>query len=417
VRIAGFAARQLSHPIEEHRVMRNPIIKGSLLVALAHLPVVGCGGGNTEESNGVDDGKGGGSAASSGRGGTIGNGGTLIFGGTTGNGGSSSGTTGNGGSGGGCAEVSRQGNKAVVALYFMVDISGSMNCPVPEADPPCETDPGNDPMPSRWTEASQAYKDFFSSSAASGLWAGISFFSGNSCNEDDYGPDVEIDALPGNASALNAAVDDQDPGGNTPTVPSLTAAIDHARSWATSHTDQQAVVVYATDGYPRGCDQNNTIDAAVDVAADGLSGSPSILTYVLAIGPNLTDLGRVATAGGTDVIQINTGQDVGAQLIDALNDIRDDVVVDCAYSIPAPPAGQQIDYNSVYVRITSGSGEVTTVGRDDPSDSTCNGWQYDSPTAPTQITLCGDACDAVQSDPNAGFDVVFGCHGPVIEPP
>ena len=181
--------------------MRNPIIKGSLFVALAYLPVLGCGGGNSEESNGVDDGKGGGggSAASSGRGGTIGNGGTLIIGGTTGNGGGS-GTTGNGGSGGGCVEGSRQGNKATVALYFMVDISGSMNCPVPEADPACETDPGNDPTPSRWTEASQAYKDFFGSSAASGLWAGISFFSGNSCDADNYGPDVEIAALPGNAS-------------------------------------------------------------------------------------------------------------------------------------------------------------------------------------------------------------------------
>jgi hypothetical protein len=396
--------------------MRNPILKGSLLVALAYLPVLGCSGGNGEESNGVDDGNGGGSAASSGRGGTNGSGGFLIVGGNTGNGGAS-GNTGNGGSGGGCIEDSRRGNKAVVALYFMVDISGSMNCPVPEEDPPCETDPGDDPATSRWTEASQAYKDFFGSSAANGLWAGISFFSGTSCDPDNYGPDVEIAALPGNAAALNAAVDDQNPSGYTPTVPSLTAAIDHARSWATSHTDQQAVVVYATDGYPRGCEDNNTIDDAVDVAAAGLSGSPSIPTYVLAIGPNLTDLGRVATAGGTDVIQINTGQDVGAQLIDALNDIRDDVVVDCAYSIPAPPAGQSIDYNSVFVRITTGSGEVVTVGRDDPSDSTCNGWQYDDAGAPTQITLCGDACDTVQGDPDASFDVVFGCHGPVIEPP
>ena len=106
--------------------MRNPIIKGTLLVALAYLPALGCGGGNTEESNGVDDGKGGngGAAASNGRGGT---GGTIIIGGgTTGNGGGSSGTTGNGGSGGGCIEDQRRGAKATVALYFMVDM-GSTN--------------------------------------------------------------------------------------------------------------------------------------------------------------------------------------------------------------------------------------------------------------------------------------------------
>jgi hypothetical protein len=291
-----------------------------------------------------------------------------------------------------------------------------MNCPVPEADPPCEVDPGNDPMPSRWTEASQAYKDFFNGvSAADNLWAGISFFSGNSCEPGNYGPDVEIGALPANAMSLGNSVDNQNPGGNTPTVPSLTAAIDHARDWMGSHDDHQGVVVYATDGYPRGCNQNNTIDEAVNVAADGLNGAPRILTYVLAIGPNLGDLGRVATAGGTSVIQINTGQDVGAQLIAALNQIRDDVVVDCTYAIPAPPPGRTLDYNQVNVSITTGGGDDVSVGKDDPSDSTCNGWEYSSDMS--QIVLCGEACDTVMNDPGASLNVIFDCRGSIIEPP
>ncbi len=397
--------------------MRNPILKGSLLIALGTVPAIGCGGG--EGDQGGDIGKGG-SSASSGSSGSSGkgNGGTAgvippggtSFGGTTGGG-----TAGTLNSDTACVADGRTGNRATAALYFMVDISGSMNCPVPEADPPCETDPGNDPMPSRWTEASQAYKAFFSGvSAADNLWAGISFFSGNSCDPGDYGPEVEIDALPANAVDINAAIDGIDPNGNTPTVPSLTAAIDHARDWMGNHADHQGVVVYATDGYPRGCDQNNTIAEAVNVAADGLSGSPSVPTYVLAIGPNLTDLGMVATAGGTTVIQINTGQDVGAQLIAALEEIRDSVVIDCAYSIPAPPPGRALDYNQVNVQITSPGGNMD-IPRDDPSDSTCDsGWQYSMDM--TQILLCGSTCEAVQGDPLAGISVLFGCQT-VIEPP
>jgi hypothetical protein len=401
--------------------MRNRILNASFVLGLGLLTVAGCGGSSDDQGGGVsDDGKGG----ATGKGGTTGNGGsggTLPpLGGATGKGGStgSGGATGNGGSGGACIEGSLTGAKTTVALYFMVDISGSMSCPVPEEDPPCTGFSGTPGPVTRWTGASQAYKDFFSSSAAAGLWAGIAFFSGDSCNVGNYGVDVEIGELPANATELNAAVDDQTPSGNTPTVPSLTAAIDHARQWAGSHTDQQVVVVYATDGYPRGCNDNNTIDDAVDVAAAGLTGSPSILTYVLAIGPNLTDLGRVATAGGTTAIAIDTSNDVGAELIAALNDIREEVVVDCAYTIPPAPAGQTINYNTINVRITTSDGEEITVGRDDPNASGCNGWEFNDPVARSQIILCGDACDTVQGDPNARFDVVLSCDDrPIIEPP
>jgi hypothetical protein len=397
--------------------MRNRILKGGVLLALGYLPLlaVGCGGGSDDGGGGLKNKGGSGGSAAGGSSGSGATGGTIPIGGSVGNGGSGAG--GSAGSLNGdsaCVDDSVTGNRAVAALYFMVDISGSMNCPVPEASPPCEVDPGNDPMPSRWTEASQAYKDFFGSPAASGLWAGISFFSGNSCDPGAYGPEVEIAALPGNASALAAAVDDQDPSGNTPTVPSLSAAIDHARDWAAAHTDQQAVVVYATDGYPRGCSQNNTIDEAVNVAAEGYMGTPRVHTYVLAIGPNLGDLNRVAAAGGTEAaIAINTGMDVGQQLIDALNDIREEVDVDCTYQIPNPPAGQTINYNQVNVRITTAAGEQN-VGKDDPSDSTCNGWQYSADMR--QIVLCGEACDAIMNDPNPGLSVLFGCET-VIEPP
>ena len=240
-----------------------------MFLALGVLAASACGGSSDDKGSGLDPNKGGsgGSGAKVGTGGGINltggssSGGSSAKGGTTsvGVGGSTSGTagtSGNVGSGGfagadACASVSENSNKVTVALLFMVDISGSMNCPVPEADPPCMVDPNkNPPYPqTRWSEMNPALKGFFDSMASDGMWAGISFFSRNngSCSAQDYEkPDSEIALLPGAAMNLDSTVDKQKPAGSTPTVPALEGALNHANAWATAHTDQNVVVVYGT---------------------------------------------------------------------------------------------------------------------------------------------------------------------------
>jgi hypothetical protein len=303
-------------------------------------------------------------------------------------------------------------------MYFMIDVSGSMLCPVPDdPDDPCETIP---PEPfsnvTRWTEASTALDGFFAASESAGMWAGIGFFprfdmEGDlTCNADDYAtPDAEIGELPGASAGLSTAIAAQSPGGNTPTLPSLEGAIAHAQEWAGDHPDHQAVVVYLTDGYPRGCgDNDGAIGNAADAAADAFAGLPSIRTYVLGVGSNLGDLNQIAESGGTDqAFFVDAGQDVTIQLTEALASIRDDVTVDCTYTIPDPPPGRSLDYGLVNVRYTDSAGDTVDVSRD-PSDSDCNeGWQYSDDR--TQIMLCGDTCAAVEADPNVELEVLFGC--------
>ena len=57
--------------------------------------------------------------------------------------------------------------------------------------------------------------------------------------------------------------------------------------------------MYATDGYPLGCDEKNTIDNAAGVAKAKYEGDNRIRTYVLGVGPNLSDLNKIAASGGT----------------------------------------------------------------------------------------------------------------------
>lgn len=394
-----------------------------VLGALGMLAIPACGGDsdpNGKTGGGLNPSKGGtssGSGATGGSGGgiNVGSGGSspVSVGGGVSVGGSSSGSSGSGGLAGAdsCASVSEDSTKVEVALLFMVDISGSMNCPVPEQSPPCMVDPNKTFPETRWSEMNPALKGFFDSMDSDGMWAGISFFSRNgSCSAKDYEkPDSEIALLPAAAMNLDGVVDKQKPAGSTPTVPSLQGALNHADSWATAHPDQNVVVVYATDGYPQGC-SNNTIDQAAKIAADAFTGPHQIRTFVLGVGPNLTDLNSIAQSGGTDAAQfVDTGQDVTQQLTEKFDAIRSAVAVECTYTVPAPPAGQTLDPNKVNVDYNGTQIPFNNTGMCD------QGWQYANNDS--QVVLCGSTCDMVKADPNAKIKLSFGCETVVIGQP
>lgn len=391
------------------------VILFSMLATVASA--VACGADDGNGSNTLTGGK-------TGKGGSIGvtggNGGTLIV-----TGGSSSGGTGNVGGAldpdAACASTSRESSKAVVALLFMVDVSGSMYCTVPEPDPddPCTghtSNPDQGAPSYRWNELAPAMKSFFSSPASAGMWAGIDFFSGDiSCNAREYEDlEAEIAELPGAAAAINAAIDDQDPSGQTPTVPSLTGAVAHARDWQEAHPDHAVVIVYATDGYPMGCGSGNNVNNAAQIAEDAYGDG--IRTYVLGVGPNLDDLDRIAESGGTtDAFHIDTNSaNVAAELTAAFNEIRTDVAVECTYNLPDPPAGQTLDLMRVNVTYTGSSGTEEVLGYNGEANCT-TGWQYTNNN--TQIVLCGNTCDKVKADTRAKIDVAFGCATQVVDPP
>jgi hypothetical protein len=383
------------------------------------LALVACSsdtGSQTGELGGTQTG--GSSAQSSGGNGShpgnSGGSGISFSGGSTG-----TGSTGSSATGGGdgfdpskaCVANSAEGERVPVDLYFMVDITGSMNCPVPDSPTkPCEVDPGA-PYSSttRWVVESAALKSFMSSSANAGMGVGIGFFPSakNLCDASSYvTPNVEVADLPGAASKLNAAIDAQKPAGNTPTVASLTGALQHATTWAKAHPGRRAAVVYSTDGYPKGCDAN-TIDAAAKAAQSAFK-TEAIQTYVLGMGQNLSSLNQIAAAGGTEqAYLIDTGKDAAAQLAAALNAIRSKAVVDCTFSIPPPPSGEALDYNKVNVRYTSSSGQTSDALRDPSATACTQGWQYSADKS--QIDLCGDFCSQVKADPGGSLQILFGC--------
>jgi len=331
-----------------------------------------------------------------------------------------------------CTSTSADGQPTQVDLYFMVDITGSMNCPVPDGGVACDMVNGPPASgESRWTVVSKALKAFVADANNQTLGVGMRFFpvggntggmgspgGGAACNIASYAmPNVEIGPLSTTSPALTSAIDMQVPAGTTPTVPSLTAAVDHATAWAKANPTHRVAVVYATDGQPNGC-TNNTIANAAAVALRGALGTPSIPTYVLGVGPNLANLNSIAENGGTKAaFLVDTSQDAAAQLSAALGSIRTTTALDCSYSVPTPPKGQTLDPTLVNVEYTNSAGTVVKVLQD-PPNTTCaagSGWQYS--TDGTQINLCGKACTDVKADKGGKLQVLFGCTTQVGNPP
>jgi hypothetical protein len=244
---------------------------------------------------------------------------------------------------------------------------------------------------------------------------------GDSCAAQDYAtPAVPIALLPGAAAAVTASLMTHSPVGNTPTSQALLGAIDQAKSYATANPGHSVVAVLATDGIPDECTPND-IPGIAQIAAAGLSGSPSIKTFTIgvftqdAIASGTSALNQIASAGGTKqafIIQ-TTAPNLEQQFEAALNAIRG-AALPCQYEVPVPDAGTP-DFGTVNVEYTSGAGVASGVPYVETASKcgTSSGWYYDvDPAAggtPAAILVCPGTCSTLQSDSKGRVDVVVGC--------
>jgi len=231
---------------------------------------------------------------------------------------------------------------------------------------------------------------------------------GDSCEPTDYAkPVVAIAPLPGVGSAITSAIGGTSPNGDTtPTRPALQGAMTYSIDWAANHTDHITIVVLATDGEPTGCMPNSISDVSA-VATVGLTSTPSVKTFVIGVGSQLSSLNAIAQAGGTGQATIVSAGNAAQEFLDALNAIRGSI--GCTYKIPVGPDGTT-DFTKVNVAFTPDGGtkeDFPQVG----SAADCVGtkaWYYDDPNNPTQIVLCPAACDLVTNS-KGKVDVLLGC--------
>ena len=353
----------------------------------------------------------------------------VITGGTGGaGGGTTGGTGGNGGSvvivdDAACVAEPRAGEQVPLDLFFMVDKSGSMGCPVPTQGM-CESGPMPPPPVTRWSSIKDALGQFLNAPQSAGLGVGMGFFpqlNGNNvrCTPQDYAtPAAPIAALPGSAAMIQTAINAQMPNGNTPTTPALSGAVQYVTSYAQTHPGRTVAIVFASDGLPTSCmNNNNSIEGAGMVAEAAFTGTPPIRTYVLGVGPSLQNLNLIASKGGTGAAHLVESGGSG-ELLTALNEIRKNALT-CDYTIPIVP-GKPLDFKLVNIRVRVGappaSEQLIERVNDRSQCGTTGGWYFDNNDAPTRITLCTTTCDPLLKTTGSSLTVLIGCKQ-VIKPP
>lgn len=246
----------------------------------------------------------------------------------------------------------------------------------------------------------------------------------SSCDPGVYGtPAGAIAALPGSGTNLIASIDAREPAGNTPTGPALSGAIQQASAWAKAHPGHRVVTVLATDGLPTECAPTEIASVAA-LARAGVAASPSINTFVIGVfGPDDVasgapdNLNRIAQQGGTtSAFIVDTRQDVTAQFLGALDQIRGAHLA-CEFQIPQPSDNQSLNYLRVNVQLTDNGKktDVLFVRQASGCDRALGGWYYDVDpasglAAPSRIITCPSTCASFQAAAQgASVGIALGC--------
>jgi hypothetical protein len=320
-----------------------------------------------------------------------------------------------------CASSTEKGEQQGLNAYMMLDYSGSM-------------------VGAKWNGVTQAINSFVQQ-ATSGISVGLQYFGlaggadaglniggfpinlGDSCDPTVYSQAaIEIAPLPGVGSQITQSLATHSlPDTSTPTAPALQGALSHATDWAKAHSSDVTIVILATDGEPSECPipANSTatlLQQVENIASAGAAQTPKILTFVIGVGNDTTNLNGIAQAGGTgSAFIVDTSQNVSQQFLAALNKIRGQAL-GCQYKIPVPKSGS-VNFSEVNVEFTASGGKSTIVPQvadKGHCPSSGDAWYYDNPSSPTEILLCTSTCGTVSA--GGELDVLSGCQTVVTAP-
>lgn len=378
---------------------------GAVAVAAGALAYAACSGAGADGSafeggSGASAGSGGGSSgtgggtAGTGAGTGVGDGGPILDTGLTGDGQIDPDSS--------CADLSLQAEAVPLDMYFMVDTSGSM-------------------MGENINALRNGLANFLNDPQSAGLGASAQEFPipefndpyDETCDQNAYAkPAVPWAVLPN--PALVQWLQTVNADGYTPSMPSLTGAVQACMDRIAVEPTHKCAVVFVTDGQPEGnCPPTGT--SAQGPLGNVAAGAWGNGIPVFAIGfPGLNSTGQavlntIAQQGGTTAPVIIQSGNVGQEFIDTLNDIRG-TALGCEYQMPTAEAGT-VNPNLVKVTYTPGGAtEPQEIPRvDGPALCVGDGWYYDDNAAPTKLIMCPATCDKMQADDEGEVQILLGC--------
>ncbi len=297
----------------------------------------------------------------------------------------------------GCGGEVYEGELVPLDLYMMFDQSGSMDTIV---------DQENGTM--RIDVVREAVRAFLDDEESIGMGSGIGYFGylplgETSCDPAEYAePDVEIGPLPGQTEAVLSSLQMVEPTGATPTGAAIRGACDYAQSYRQEHLGRAPAILLVTDGNPKTPKYEHmckpTLADAVAAAKECFE-SAGIRTYVLGIGPSLSNLNQIAEAGGTKEAYL-ADLDNTDQVLSALRAVRGAARLPCELTLSPDDIGEEgVEFGAstvAYLDVQCQYHSIPEV-KDESSCKDGVGWYFDDMSAPTRIHLCETTCGEVKS--------------------
>jgi hypothetical protein len=275
----------------------------------------------------------------------------------------------------------------------------------------------------RWNNTISALKSFFQDPASAGLGVALRFWPDSKpvSGCDDTKCDATACSKPlvalGTLTAQSAPADTQEkalvdalnnkqPGGNTPMSAALAGATQWAAAYQAANPNEMAVVVFITDGDPNGCDEDVTNIS--NIAGDAYTNS-NVLTYAIGIqDATVSTINKIAQKGHTGSgFFIASNGNVETELLSAMLQIKGDNV-SCDFALPNSGL---YDPSNAKVTYTPTAGAPVVLQGMASAASCGSGWYYDNPVSPTRIILCPTTCQTILSDTGAKLALDLGCPG------
>jgi len=242
------------------------------------------------------------------------------------------------------------------------------------------------------------------------------------CKDVDAEPVVPVVPLLEKGPAIVSWLDQNDPGGGTPTLYALKNAYAYMK---TVKTPGQRFVLLITDGEPNtsqpaffplpamqlDCGELPMMEKET---ADAANGSPSVHTFVigspgsegandflsqLALNGQTPKSAGCSAAAGDCHYQIGTAN-FEKELADVLGKIAGSVS-DCVFEMPD---GQDVDPNLVNVTVETPSGPIEVL----KDSSHADGWDY-TDASKSKIQLFGPSCDTYKAAKGTKITIILGC--------
>ncbi len=297
-----------------------------------------------------------------------------------------------------CAATTVEAELLPLAIYIMLDRSGSMN------------------DNNKWNSARTAISSFVDDPGSVGLKVALGYFSGSGCTGYQI-PAVAMGALPGNAAPIKNSLNTTAPSGATPTAGALNGLVAFCGAYQAANPTEKCVGILVSDGQPTDCSPTDATGLS-NIAANARTTN-NVQTFTMGMqGADFNVLNAIANGGGTDCDTAgpNSACDAtggAAAFLAALKAIQGQAL-GCEYQMPRTDAGI-VNLDSVTVHYSAnGVPPAQVVGRVNTQGDCAaagGGWYYDNNVNPTKLTLCDGTCDVVKIDQNAKVDIALGCLG------